>query len=177
MPWPHISVCRQIPPPNSLQWFSSKCLREGLPLKTAGARSSPGPYFGSVNGKERWADPSFPSPFGETPAGRGRLYPSASSHHDALRRQSTAIGNHALDEESPYPFDWGFEFQVKMPTLPASAQGCWLWRPRISSCMSEQGILGSKFSSSLMQPRKRPLFPPSSLFYTVYSARFCFEYF
>lgn len=66
--------------------------------------------------------PDSPDPLVETPAGRGRLYPSASPHHDALRRQSTATGNHALDEESPYPFDRGFEFQVKVPTLPASVQ-------------------------------------------------------
>ena len=64
MPWPHISVCKWIPSQLLSVIFYSKCLREGLPLKTVGTRNTPGPYFGSVNGKERWAAPRFPSPFG-----------------------------------------------------------------------------------------------------------------
>ena len=64
VPWPHISVCKWIPSQLLSAIFYSKCLREGLTLRTAGTRNSPGPHFGSVNGKERWAAPRFPSPFG-----------------------------------------------------------------------------------------------------------------
>lgn len=70
--------------------------------------------------------PNSPAPLVEAPAGRGHLYPSASSLHYTSTQQSTATGNQALDEESPHPFDYGFEFQVKVPKLTASVWGCWL---------------------------------------------------
>ena len=79
--------------------------------------------------------PDSLAPLVEAPAGRGRLYPSASSLHYTLTQQSTATGNQALAEELPHPFDYGFEFQVKVPALTASVWGCWLWRPRVGSCM------------------------------------------
>ncbi|KAG5205487.1 hypothetical protein MJG53_008894 [Ovis ammon polii x Ovis aries] len=61
--------------------------------------------------------PDSPAPSVEAPAGRGRLYPSSSSLHYTLTQQSTATGNQALDEESPHPFDYGFEFQLKSRVL------------------------------------------------------------
>ena len=48
--------------------------------------------------------PDSLAPSVEAPAGRGRLYPSASSLYCTLTQQSTATGNQALDEELPYPF-------------------------------------------------------------------------
>lgn len=171
--WPHISVCKQTLP-NSLQWFSSKCLREGLPLKAAGARNPPGPYFGHVNGKERWADPRLPSPFGGDSSWQGPPLPFC-----FIPPQYFNKAKHSHWQPCP---GWRvmttvwlrFWISGKGTNFASICIGCWLWRPRISSCMSEQCILGSKSSSSLMLPRKRPLLPPSFSFYPVYSARFCF---
>lgn len=62
-------------PSNSFQWFSNKCLREGLPLKDSWSKKLSRPLFWicKQKNKRHWSQIPRP-PLVETPAGRAWLF-------------------------------------------------------------------------------------------------------
>lgn len=123
---------------------------------TAGVRKFPRPIFWFYKWRRKMSWFQVPQSLWWRLQLVGTLCPVALSQQYSLMRQST---DPALDEGSPHRLGWGFESHINVATVLALGQGCWLWRPRISSCMSEHGVLRCKLLP-VLAARKRPLFSP-----------------